>query len=162
MGLDKRIIIIDWLIGSVTMADVFDVAQYILSECGPMTTWKLQKLVYYSQAWGLVWDDESLFEETIEAWANGPVVPDLYECHKGQFVVSNIENGDPDLLEDYQRETINAVIASYNDKSANWLSELTHGEAPWLNARERAGLAPGERGDSEITLDDLAEYYGGL
>ena len=144
------------------MANVFDVAQYILTKRGPMTTWKLQKLVYYSQAWALVWDDECLFNERIEAWANGPVVPELYECHKGQFTVRNIADGAPDLLEDYQRETIDAVIATYGDKSANWLSELTHSETPWLNARERAGLAPGERGHAEITLDDLAEYYGGL
>lgn len=144
------------------MADVFDVAQYILTKCGRMTTWKLQKLVYYSQAWSLVWDDAPLFEERIEAWTNGPVVPDLYECHKGQFVVSNIANGYPEVLKDYERETIDAVIESYNAKSSNWLSELTHREAPWLDARERGDLAPGERGDSEITLDELAEYYGGL
>jgi len=144
------------------MADVFDVAQYILAKCGSMTTWKLHKLVYYSQAWALVWDDEPLFEERIEAWANGPVIPDLYEGHKGQFVISNIENGVPEELEDYEQETIDAVLEAYKDKSANWLSELTHTEAPWLDAREREDLAPGERGDAEITLDELAEYYGGL
>jgi uncharacterized phage-associated protein len=36
------------------MTSVFDVAQYILRRKGQMTTWKLQKLVYYSQAWSLV------------------------------------------------------------------------------------------------------------
>jgi uncharacterized phage-associated protein len=65
------------------MADVFDAAAYILKVCGdcdelPVTTWKLQKLVYYSQAWSLVWDDEPLFPEEIQAWANGPVCPALY------------------------------------------------------------------------------------
>ena len=34
------------------------------------TSWKLQKLVYYCQAWSLVWDEEPLFEARIEAWAN--------------------------------------------------------------------------------------------
>ena len=51
---------------------VFDVAAYILEQKGSMTTMKLQKLVYYSQAWSLVWDEKPLFEEAIEAWANGP------------------------------------------------------------------------------------------
>ena len=37
------------------MASVYDVAAYILEKQGAMTTWKLQKLVYYSQAWSLVW-----------------------------------------------------------------------------------------------------------
>jgi uncharacterized phage-associated protein len=50
------------------MANVFDVATYILEQQGPMTTWKLQKLVYYAQAWSLVWDDDALFDEEIEAW----------------------------------------------------------------------------------------------
>ena len=43
------------------MASVFDVAKYILHKLGTVTTWKLQKLVYYCQAWSLVWDDEPLF-----------------------------------------------------------------------------------------------------
>jgi len=60
------------------MASVHDVAAYILREQGAMSTWKLQKLVYYSLAWHLVWDDEPLFEEPIQAWANGPVVRALY------------------------------------------------------------------------------------
>ena len=45
-----------------------DVAAYILQEQGPTPALKLQKLVYYSQAWSLVWDDKPLFEEEIEAW----------------------------------------------------------------------------------------------
>jgi uncharacterized phage-associated protein len=68
------------------MADVFDVAGYILQQKGQVTTWKLQKLVYYSQAWSLVWDERPLFQERIEAWANGPVCPDLYQVHRGAFV----------------------------------------------------------------------------
>ena len=142
-------------------ASVFDVAQYILDNKGPMTTWKLQKLCYYSQAWSLVWDDAPLFKERIEAWANGPVVPALYEKHRGQFTISRI-GGHSEALDKDQRETIDAVLATYGDKTSQWLSELTHAEAPWQSARTRAGLGLGERGDSEITLDDMSEYYGGL
>lgn len=39
------------------MATVFDVAKYIVDSLGKVTTMKLQKLVYYSQAWNLAWDD---------------------------------------------------------------------------------------------------------
>lgn len=66
------------------MASVLDVAAYILERRGSMTAMKLQKLVYYSKAWHLVWDEESLFNEPIQAWANGPVVYDLYLEHKGR------------------------------------------------------------------------------
>ena len=64
------------------MVSVYDVAQYILGKIGPLTTMKLQKLLYYSQAWSLVWDDKPLFAEEFEAWANGPVCRELYNMHK--------------------------------------------------------------------------------
>src|SRR5687767_401361 len=67
------------------MVSAHDVAAYILMEHGPLSAMKLQKLVYYSQAWSLVWDDRQLFREPVEAWANGPVVRELYERHRGQF-----------------------------------------------------------------------------
>ena len=55
------------------MADpvsVMDVAAYILEQRGRLSTWKLQKLCYYSQAWSLVWDDEPLF-----SYRGGPCLP---------------------------------------------------------------------------------------
>src|ERR1700730_81854 len=67
---------------------VHDVAAFIVNRQGEMSAMKLQKLVYYSQAWSLVWDDEPLFDDAIEAWANGPVVRALYARHRGQFKVS--------------------------------------------------------------------------
>ncbi len=42
------------------MATVFDVAAYILENTGSISTMKLQKLCYYSQAWSLVWDDKPI------------------------------------------------------------------------------------------------------
>lgn len=75
------------------MANVFDVAKYILHKKGPMTTMKLQKLVYYCQAWSLVWDGKPIFEEKIQAWASGPVVRELYNEHRGVFIISDLEKG---------------------------------------------------------------------
>lgn len=142
------------------MTTVFDVAAYILSKRSPLTTWKLQKLVYYSQAWSTVWDDEVLFPNRIEAWANGPVCPDLYDVHKGLFKVDAMPLGDAKALAKKQRETVDGVLEFYGKKTAQYLSELTHAERPWKEARE--GLNPGERGSKEITPAALAEYYGGL
>ncbi|WP_375339284.1 Panacea domain-containing protein [Planktothricoides raciborskii] len=56
------------------MATVYDVAAYILTKKHPLTAVKLQKLLYYAQAWALVWDKKPLFPERIEAWVNGPVL----------------------------------------------------------------------------------------
>ena len=53
--------------GVSDMANIFDVARYILEVKGSMSTMKLQKLCYYCQAWSLVWDDSPLFDEDFEA-----------------------------------------------------------------------------------------------
>jgi uncharacterized phage-associated protein len=142
------------------MATVHDVAAYILLRRGAMSAMKLQKLVYYCQAWSLVWEDRPIFDERIEAWANGPVTPDLYDQHRGLFVVSRLPVGNPEFLSHNDQTTIGAVLDYYGCKSAQWLSDLTHKEDPWVNARR--GVLPGEPSHREISLSSMAEYYGSL
>lgn len=141
------------------MVTCFDVAKYILTKMGKLTTVKLQKLVYYAQAWSLVWDDAPLFDERIEAWLNGPIVPDLYNLHRGKFSLKaeDLPSGNENNLTKNQKKSINIVLKDYGNKSSQWLSELTHLEEPWKKARK--GLSPNERGNNEITLDSMAEYY---
>jgi uncharacterized phage-associated protein len=142
------------------MARVDDVAAAILDRTGETSTFKLQKLVYYSQAWHLVWDDERLFGSRIEAWANGPVCRELYDLHRQQFTVASWPAGDPARLTQDELETIEAVVSGYGHLSGTQLSQLTHAEDPWRDAR--VGLRPGERGNREISPAAMAEYYGGL
>ena len=139
------------------MASVHDVAAYILRKRGEMTAMKLQKLGYYSQAWSLVWDEEPLFPERIEAWTNGPVVPELYRAHKGKFKLASWPKGSPSRLTAQQKKTIDAVLDYYGDRSSQWLSDLTHREAPWGDARK--GLEPGDPCRREISHASMAEYY---
>ena len=144
-----------------TKATVDDVTRYILGKLGPTSAMKLQKLVYYCQAWSLVWDEAPLFNEKIEAWANGPVVRELWEHHRGSITLRPPwSQGDESRLSGTQKETIDAVLNYYGDKSAQWLSDLTHAERPWQSARE--GLGPGDRGSREISLDEMADYYSGI
>ena len=144
----------------MAMVKVMDVAAYILKKLGPLSAMKLHKLLYYSQAWSLVWDEQPLFSERIEAWAYGPVIPELYKHHKGQFELSGWPDGNPENLNETQLETIDAVLEFYGDKPSFWLSELTHKEQPWRDARN--GLATGEPSNEEISLGSMAEYYGCL
>lgn len=142
---------------------VFDTAAYILNQSGEMTAMKLQKLVYYSQCWSLVWDEVPMFDERIEAWANGPVCPELYGAHKGRFKVGpGSLGGDPSRLDSDQKATIDEVLRFYGVKPAQWLSDLTHLEAPWQKARERAGAVDGQNCQEQILLSDMHEYYSGL
>ena len=106
------------------MVSVFDVAAFILREKDTMPAMKLQKLAYYCQAWSLIWDEQALFEEPIEAWANGPVVRELYEAHRGKFRVTQSDiKGNPNRLSETQCETIQAILRDYGNKSSQWWSD---------------------------------------
>jgi uncharacterized phage-associated protein len=145
------------------MASVFDAAQYIINRKKRITAIKLQKLIYYCQAWSLIWDDTPLFSEKIEAWANGPVVAELFHRFKGCYdIPADAVVGDPEALTAAQKETIDGVLDYYGDKSTAWLVELTHMEDPWKNARKRAKALPGQKCDEVITLEEMANYYSGL
>lgn len=132
-----------------------DFAQYILDRLGPMTSMKLQKLVYYSQAWSTVWDDDVLFDEQIQAWDNGPVVRDLWEANKGKFRISEVDGGDSAAVNTEQQETIDRVLDFYGAKNAQWLSDLTHMEDPWKDAFKQGQ-------NTEITPQAMSEYYSSL
>jgi len=146
------------------VASVFDVVKYILSKKSKITAMKLQKLVYYCQAWSIVWDGKLLYKENIEAWVNGPVVRELYEKHKGIYEIKGddfiADLGDVSKLNKNQTDTIDGVIKYYGDKSPQWLSDLTHKEDPWKKTRE--GLLDGERGEQIISHASLEEYYSSL
>ena len=144
---------------NIAVASVFDVAKYILRKSGPIPAMKLQKLVYYSQVWSLVWDERPLFPEQIEAWVYGPVVRALYQQHRGHWLVSHIK-GSLSHLDSVARETIDMVLDYYGHKDATWLSDLSHMEDPWKNAR---GTLPCDaHSGSEITLEAIYEYYSTL
>ena len=144
------------------MANLFDVVKYILKKQGRISTVKLQKLIYYAQAWSLVWDEKPLFTNKIKAWANGPVIPVLFGAHKGKFEVSknDFPSGKLTQLKKEERETINSILEYYGGKSAQWLVDLTRLEDPWKEARKERNT--GERCADEITRASMMNYYSGL
>lgn len=141
------------------MAELNDVARYII-ECqdNEISTMKLQKLMYYSQAWSLVWDEEPLFNSKIEAWANGPVVRELFNQHRGHFIADiDMFPGDSANLEDYEKETVDAVLRGYGHLTGQQLSDLSHSELPWRKARE--GVEGGAASTNEVSLDEMQQFY---
>ncbi len=144
------------------VVSVFDVACYVMSKVKQCTTMKLQKLLYYCQAWYLVWNEKPLFRENIEAWANGPVIRELYNFHKGlfNFTEQMMTIGNPNRLSDEQKEDIDSVLNAYACRSSQWLIDQTHSEQPWREARK--GLSPNERGHVVISHAAMAEYYSSL
>jgi uncharacterized phage-associated protein len=118
------------------VATVYDVAQYIISKYGRIDAMKLQKLVYYSQAWRIVQSGAPLFDEPIKAYRNGPVVGLLYFRHKHHWTVTSgtIGCGSKDALAHHETQLVDAVLGKYGDKSPGELSALTHTEEPWIKA----------------------------
>jgi len=129
-----------------------------------MSTWKLQKLCYYSQAWSLAWTEQPLFQEDFEAWSSGPVCYELFCKHKGRFVVSSedipkeLENGSP--LTNEQKDTIDHVLNDYGCMEPHELREQTHQEAPWKAAW--GGLPFGSKCRHIVSKAAMGAYYGSL
>lgn len=144
------------------MASVFDVAKYVLKKQGPMSTWKLQKLCYYSQAWSLAWDGEPLFSEDFEAWKNGPVCRPLYACHRGRYHISadDLPCGDEADVDENGKENIDIVLDFYGEKEPHWLRAQTHSEEPWLEAR--GNLPEDALCATVISKESMGLFYGGL
>lgn len=138
------------------MPTAHDIARYILSRRA-MTAMKMQKLVYYAQAWTLAREGKPLFDEPIEAWVNGPVVRDLYDVHRGQFSLSSWPTGDATAMSGTQRAIVDEVLNTYGERTATWLSQLTHSEDPWRNARR--GVPDNVRSAAIIDPDEMRSYY---
>lgn len=150
-----------------------DVAKYLLYrslEDGELVTpLKMQKLVYYAYVWTLVKNKKKLFEEKIEAWPSGPVVPSLYRELKDYgsspidekyLGVKNEAELEP-LFSKFPRDvkaTLDEVYEDYMTKTAFELVSLTHSEKPWVEARK--GLSSTESSSRPISDDLIVQQYG--
>ena len=144
-------------------ATVQEVANYFLSKSKKgteeaITHLKLQKLVYYAQAWHLALKDgQPLFNSRIEAWIHGPVCPTLYNDYRGMgYKELDIVSSPPELRGDI-KEILDSVWEVYGSYDGKFLEELTHSEDPWKKARRN--LSPDALSNNEISLNDMAEYY---
>jgi uncharacterized phage-associated protein len=139
------------------MVGVNDVAAALLIRTGPVTTMKLQKLVFYCQAWHLAVTDSPLFPETIEAWSRGPVAPVLHRQHRGKYEVADWPTGRPNRLDREEMRTVEWVVRKYGTFSAEALSRMTHQEVPWIVAR--GGAADDEKSSQAISHDLMRAFY---
>ena len=96
---------------------------------------KLMKLTYVSFGWYLANRDEPLFQEDIEAWKYGPVIPDLYQSTKKfgrEPIPTDLISDDGFATNEDTRTFLEAVYEKYGDKSGLYLSNLTHKPgSPW-------------------------------
>jgi uncharacterized phage-associated protein len=139
----------------------FDIADYFIwlaNETGSfISNLKLQKLVYYAQAWHIALYESPLFAEDFQAWVHGPVIPSLYQKYKTFGWQPILEDADPRLPEDVLR-FLDEVAEEYFACDAYELEQMTHAEDPW--DRARGDLPPDAPSNEIIKKEWMKEYYG--
>jgi uncharacterized phage-associated protein len=147
------------------MATALDVARYLIQlaavqdEPDWLSNLRVQKLLYFSQGWSLGLRGLPMFDDKVEAWSKGPVVPSVYHVYKnyGFFSIPH-EAGNFDInIDQNDAQIVEMVWDSWKGYSATKLSELTHRSQPWIEAR--AGLGPDENSSNEITIKSMADHF---
>lgn len=146
---------------------VFQIANYFIKKAQEdkkeLSNKKLQKLLYYSQAWNYTLSDQKLFDEKIEAWVHGPAIRAVYRKFSEfgwQDLASRITVSENDVsgISSDEQELLDKIWEVYGKYDANYLEMLTHSEDPWQEARK--GLEPYQASDKAITLTSMKRYYG--
>lgn len=135
-----------------------DIANKLLAKaadvCGGdlMSNMKLQKMLYYEQGYHLAAFGTPLFDEDIEAWMYGPVVPSVYEHFKSHGS-GGLEPETEEIIELTEDEEymFNDVFDAYVDFSAYGLMRKTHSEIPW----RKTTTGPG----NVISHDKMIDFF---
>lgn len=131
---------------------------------GLITNLKLQKLVYYAQAWSLALNNKELFNDDFEAWVHGPVLRALYDKYKVlRWTPINKEVNFAAVQGSFSSEVqklLAEVAETYFELDAYKLERLTHSEEPWIEAR--GSLADNEVCSNTISKDTMKRYYTNL
>ncbi len=140
---------------------------YIIKHYGPMSHLKLQKLLFYCDAYHIAYFDVELIEDKFEAWVHGPVSRKVYESFKDHSVLFadlkfsdiNTENPDPifEQLTKSQKDFLNEVLSTLTQWTDIDLESATHKEEPWLEARK--GHSFGDKCSEEISKETTKTFY---
>jgi len=142
--------------------ELSDIAKYFIflsnRDNRTMVNLKLQKLVYYAQAWNLVFNNKRLFKDPIEAWIHGPAVHSLWRKYK-KFGFKKIDVNVPDNFNfpEKTKKALDDVWYVYGGFDAKFLERLTHYERPWQDARD--GLNVNEFSKANLTAGSMKKFY---
>lgn len=103
-----------------------------------LTPMKLQKLLYFAQGWAFAEWGRPLFDEPIEAWREGPVVPEVYTHYMGREkapIVPDLSAATPPIVNE-DRALIHAVWDAYKQHSGWRLRDMAYAEEAWVEAHK--------------------------
>lgn len=157
---------------ALAKADSIDLSRYILAKCGKMPHLKLQKLVYYAEAYHLAYFEAPLIDDDFEAWMHGPVSPKVWHFFKDldapvyNSIEIDAENAKAaiakldSIISEDQIDLLKDVLDGYGKESAYHLECFTHQEKPWIDARK--GYSPDSKCSVKISKQTMAEFYRAL
>jgi uncharacterized phage-associated protein len=122
-----------------------------------LTNLKLQKLLFYADAWHLALRDEELFPEQFQAWVHGPVLVSQYhrfKDYKWRPIADAIDK--PQVPAEMERH-LNEIVDVFGSETAVALELMTHREKPWLEAR--GDLPPSEPCNARISKATTRDFY---
>ncbi|MFT4073223.1 MAG: DUF4065 domain-containing protein [Dysgonamonadaceae bacterium] len=150
------------------MYSINDIADYIIlkvkAEDGfaSLINLKLQKLLYYIQAWSYGINNQPLFDGEFQAWIHGPVNKAIYDRFNAtKYLYSEIDLSDVInnnvTLDNTDAEFVDFILENYLKYSGAELEKLSHSELPWKNTRD--SLGPNDRCEKKISPQLMTEYY---
>ena len=153
---------------SVSIQDVVDyIIGQFADEDGSLSILKLQKLLYYAQSWNLAFDRGPLFAGKFQAWVHGPVNRQVYDRFKDTHSLfsplsqRDIRSSfDPEALPAEVKNHVADILEAYGSFSGTQLENMTHEEAPWVEARGE--LKTFERCEIEIDEGVMRDFYANL
>lgn len=143
------------------MADPAVVADYLIcaarDQGEPLTNLKLQKLLYYAQAWYMALYDEPLFDEDFQAWVHGPVLPSQYRRFRNAGWRPIVDEVGKPVLPAKVRAHLDEILEVFGSEPAIALERMTHREGPWLEAR--GDLESDANSTRRISKDTMRDFY---
>jgi uncharacterized phage-associated protein len=154
-----------------TLCNIHDATDYVIGafadEVGSLNVLKLQKLLYYVQAWHLAKHNEPLFEGKFQAWVHGPVSRDVYDRFKDTHSLYSTVTG-RSIRPEFSRAAIDGpvkahldeILDAYGQFTGTQLEDMTHDEQPWVEAR--GDHKDYERCEVEISERTMGSFYKSL
>ena len=119
-----------------------------------ITNLKLQKMLYFVQAYYLAKLKRPLFSDKIEAWEYGPVIPSIYHKYKNKGSDPIINEKDTSSLSEEDKNIVKKIWGSFGGYSASRLVDITHAHSPWREANKSSSQI--------IHHKAMKEYYAPL
>ena len=124
-----------------------------------ITNMKVNKLVYFAQAWSLAKFNTKLFDEDIEAWEQGPIIPSVYKAFRpcgSKNIEMTIGEYDESIFTSEQLNFLADIALTYGKYTTSALRNISHQPgSPWAQVYEK-------KKNNIITLESMKKYFFAL